>query len=346
MNHKHLHYVALLSIILTFYVVILTYLSFKPANQQVSAFEAPTDLPGSDLGGLISIDPITKSIVFNSDIEVEGDLEFTGRAEYMGPFNAGGFCNKVATCGKKGDLFINYNDPCEAINDGALIQYPLGITCVERGLPVTGRVVVDNVTTKLVQELPTVSFSHVISGSNRLLLVAASFNPHDSPIIQSVTYNSQALTRLGYSNQGNDIRVEIWKLVNPPVGNYNVVVNWSNGKGRAAVIGAISFNNVNQTTPTGLISYSDNISTTPLVDVASSANDLVFAVVGCRTRCDSITTSINQTTHWNLVAVPNHDYETRGHGTSKTAAAGNVTTISWTFADQNYWAAAGVAIKP
>lgn len=95
----------------------------------------------------------------------------------------------------------------------------------------------------------TVTWSHTVSGSDRLLVVGVSMSLWDSPQeVTGVTYNGVALTRLRRDLVSTVMSSEIWYLVAPETGTHDIVVT-KNDTEFGAKAGAVSFTGVDQTNP-------------------------------------------------------------------------------------------------
>ncbi|MBI4683859.1 MAG: hypothetical protein HY755_01525 [Nitrospirae bacterium] len=106
----------------------------------------------------------------------------------------------------------------------------------------------DSTTSGAANTVNTITWSHTTSGSNRILVVGLSIRNNIS--VSTVTYAGQALTRAGFLSHpgpGNIIRVELWYLVNPSSGAYNVIVNMSAMS--SFIYGAVSLTGVDQINP-------------------------------------------------------------------------------------------------
>jgi hypothetical protein len=188
-----------------------------------------------------------------------------------------------------------------------------------------------------------------ISGSNRLLLVGVSLTPDaEDNYVASVTWKNgtESLTRatpLGYTVNSDDARAEIWKLVAPSTGSYNVVVTFFTTLTKEAVAGAMSFTGVDQNDPLDDYTGGQGDDTTSAnVDVLSTAGDLVFGVISCE--YDDVVTDPSQDQRWNITVD-----QTRGAGSTETSSGATVAT-SWTLQAEptpnNHWAIGGISIKP
>lgn len=174
------------------------------------------------------------------------------------------------------------------------------------------------------------------------MLVGISINNDAYETVSSVTYNGAPLALVGSVNQVDDARVEIWSLVPPPTGTYDVVITFSAQLTRSATAGVMTFTGVHQTTPLGTF-VSAKAPTDPgpaTVNVSSAANELVFDTVACES-CTSLTVGSGQTQRWNLVV---ENGQTRGAGSTEPGAA--TVTMSWTLGTADHWAIGAVPIKP
>ncbi len=68
------------------------------------------------------------------------------------------------------------------------------------------------------------SYSHTVSGSDRLLVV--SVHTDNGTSVSSVTYDGQSLTQVStVVHSSGKPRAEVWRLIAPPVGSYDIVVD-------------------------------------------------------------------------------------------------------------------------
>ena len=185
--------------------------------------------------------------------------------------------------------------------------------------------------------------SHTTAGDDRLMLVGVSFGFDLGDSVSSVTYNGTSLSLVGkryHSDKASGM--EIWSLVAPDTGTHDVVVNNTGTSHYGAVIGVMTFNGVDQSTPLGSFSSSRGRSTTPSTNVTSATGELVFGVVGVDTQTASanITPGAGQTEHWDFW----DGTKALGGGSTEAGAASVVT--SWTLSGSWSWSAGGVSIKP
>jgi hypothetical protein len=188
----------------------------------------------------------------------------------------------------------------------------------------------------------TFTVSHTTSGTNRLMLVGVSLDPQDNEVVSSVTYNGTPLTLVGSATHSNDARVEIWQLVAPDTGTYDVIITFDMDLSYGAVAGVMTFTNVHQSTPLGTFAGANGAPPgfSATVNVSSAANELVFDTVSCET-CTTLTVGAGQTEYWNLSQAGR---SAMGAGSTEPGAA--TVTMSWTLGSEDYWAIGAVPIKP
>ncbi|MFQ5961763.1 MAG: hypothetical protein ACE5MG_10225, partial [Candidatus Methylomirabilales bacterium] len=152
-----------------------------------------------------------------------------------------------------------------------------------------------------------------------------------------VTYNGVGLTELvNHSEAGDNARVELWYLLAPATGTFDIVVSQSGAND--VVGGATSWTGVDQTTSFGPTAAADGTVSPATVGVTSASNEVVVDVVGARNAA-TLTVDASQTQRWNLgVGVID------GGGSSEPGAA--TVTMSWTLTGTFEWAIAGVSLKP
>ena len=176
------------------------------------------------------------------------------------------------------------------------------------------------------------------------MLVGVSINNARDEIVSSITYGGSDLSLIGAVNHqgggGDDSRVEIWQLISPPAGTDDVEVTFSADLRRAAVVGVITFEGVNQADPvrTFAETYGDNPS--PSLTVPSASGELVLGVFACET-CASVAFMSPGAEQWNL----NRSNNTFGAGVTLEGASPDVTFMA-TLGSADHWAMGGISIKP
>lgn len=199
----------------------------------------------------------------------------------------------------------------------------------------------------------TFSFSHTINaGSNQLLAVLLSSGSSPIRTVVSVTWNTvETLTAVpsAHSIDGHNFWFsDIYYLKAPSSGSHSVTVILSNAAD--SVVGALSFDGVDQTTPVGTVATAHNNAgetDQPSISVGCATGDIVVDVVAHDTvSTDGITMTAGtgRTQKWNINAAVNSG----DGGGAITDGAGSSVTTAWTVADsssQRDWAISGVAIK-
>lgn len=219
------------------------------------------------------------------------------------------------------------------------------VACFTLGLPASARgaIALDAVSTSIGTNT-TFTFAHTVGvGSDRVMIVGVSvFNSNKT--VTALAYNGQALTRLGFLDGGNgsdDRRVEMWRLINPPIGTANVVVTFSSSA--KAVIGAASFFGVNTTTPNGAFTSNEGKTNLATVNVASGADELVIDCMAVQGNAATATVGAGQTQIWN-------DYSRNNGGavvgTASTEPGAGAVTMSWNLSSVDYWVIGAVSLKP
>jgi uncharacterized repeat protein (TIGR01451 family) len=188
------------------------------------------------------------------------------------------------------------------------------------------------------------TFAHTVGvGMDRVLIVGVSIY-NSNKTVTSITYGGTALTRLGFLDGGsgsNDRRMEMWRLINPPTGTANVVVNFSSSA--KAVIGSASFFGVNQATPNG--SFVSNEASTNLatLTVPSAAGELVIDCMAVQGNAATATVGAGQTQLWNDYSRSNGGAVV---GTSSTEPGAASVAMTWNLSTSDYWVIGAVSLKP
>ncbi|MFQ5803014.1 MAG: hypothetical protein ACE5JQ_08985 [Candidatus Methylomirabilales bacterium] len=178
------------------------------------------------------------------------------------------------------------------------------------------------------------TISHTVSGTDRLLVVGISQGNVNAPVA-TITYGGTPLTALG-TESGGPPRIEMWRLLDPPVGTADVVVTFSGTPSDGAVVGVMSLTNVNQTTPFGpFVSNAGN--GTASVDVTSEEGELVIDVIA-KDNAVAPAVGAGQTERWNKA------FSNSAYGALSTRPGAKTVTMAWWSA--NDWAIGAVSLKP
>ena len=189
----------------------------------------------------------------------------------------------------------------------------------------------------------SLTWSHTTgSNTNRLLLVGVSVGDGNTSV-SSIKYNGTNLTKVGDAKNANKVKVELWRLINPPSGIYNVVVTVSGSA--KFVSGATTYSGVHQTSPLGTIAKANGTNVNPKATVSGTSTDLVIDVVAAKDSSRTLSVNASQTQRYQGVTTASTaSINVRGGGSSKQGASS--VTMSWSLSPSGSdWAIVAVAIK-
>jgi hypothetical protein len=175
-----------------------------------------------------------------------------------------------------------------AFSCACLILIFLGIFSFLRSPVYTGSAVIefDGNSSTNGSSVSSLNWSHTVgTGANRILLVGTGTrNDAAQRNATNITYGGIALTKIAQQDRngfGNLALSELWYLVNPPSGTAVINVTFSGSAGSARA-GAISLNNVNQTSPLGTLAQSGGCPASPqnLNIVTATNNSLIVDIIG------------------------------------------------------------------
>lgn len=222
----------------------------------------------------------------------------------------------------------------------------------------------DSAASVTVTNSTTCSWLHTVgSGNDRLLLVGVSLR---NLALQTVStsivpkFNGVAMTLVSSATNGiaapGNVRAEMWRLLNPPVGTFTVTVTFATALAPTvpiaanAVCGSTSWSGVNQSVPLGTavacigpVCATAGASTTPTATVTAVSGDVVANVLAAETS-ETATAGACCTERWNA-SVAN---QVRGAASNQPGPSGAATTVvaSWTLGSTQPWALLAVPIKP
>lgn len=212
-------------------------------------------------------------------------------------------------------------------------------------------IAIDNTTTVFstgFNTMPTLTWAHAVNGSNRSLLVYVSTDAGSTQAntVTSVTYNGTALTLVGASladeSGAGKVRLELWSLINPPTGTYNVQVV-ANDIGHIACT-AISLTGVEPYAPEVVATntlFTDGTVYTHSADSATSGAMVLGA------SAHNLESSMSITTGGTLLATVASTDSGGGNRMSlaqSTTAAPATHTFSWT-AGATFGRVAGIIVS-
>lgn len=185
---------------------------------------------------------------------------------------------------------------------------------------------VSSATSGLVQ-VPSIAWNHVTTGSDRVLIVEVI--TEEVATVTGVTYNGVALTLDSTeTNVTGNIRTELWYLVNPPLGTYQIVVSvtpdaciTAGAKGFTNCDTTVIFDGTAQTDTGAGTSTSVSFSTT-------YPNTLLNTFVGTSVLPTTHTPSTGQSSDWTITAAAT----VQGSSSSKLVGLQTTTTTGYTLA--------------
>src|SRR3989344_1369780 len=293
-----------------------------------------TSIPNGSPLSVLPVDPTNTPADGLYYTFVKGSWELNARMESLA-YNDGGAKNAAGNDG--GDTNLLYEIGTKFTNVPTIINDRLS------GGSTTG-IVSDSTSTYKSNNTTNLTWLHTVgSGSNRLLLVGISFWSNPEKLVNSVTYNGVSLVKSGSVWSGGTIgeTVNIWHLVNPPTGTFNIVASFSGAV--APVGGATSWSGVNQTTPLGTFASAYNTGTLATVNISSAVGEIVQDTVSYSNTATNHTVGAGQTPKWSDATTDGGLYAA-GAGSIESGAS--VTTMSWTFGASYRWAIGAVSIKP
>lgn len=185
----------------------------------------------------------------------------------------------------------------------------------------------------------SLTWSHVSSGTDRLLTVEVS--TEQSRTITGITYNGVPLTQaVSKTNTPNNLRVETWYLVAPPVGTYSIIISMSGSSDISAF--AQTSTQVNQSSPIGVTQVSGATSSSPNFSLVTSTNySIIIDALATQSPGISYTAGSGQIINgqWTSPIA-------QGISSSKeSGAAPDTVPMSYTMSASTPWVYCGVEIK-
>ena len=183
--------------------------------------------------------------------------------------------------------------------------------------------------------------AHTTSGPQRLMLVGVSINNDNFETVSSIIYGGAPLRLVNTITRADDARVEIWKLEDPPLGNHEVEITFSEDLERQAVAGVVTFNEVEPSDPLGAFAGNSSTSSTVNLTVSSAIGEVVFSVFSCET-CGSVTFLSPAAARWEISAGNGIEI---GVGATHQGTAPNVS-VRAALENRDHWAMGGISVRP
>jgi hypothetical protein len=183
--------------------------------------------------------------------------------------------------------------------------------------------------------------------NNGLLLVGVSAGSR-TPVVTSVTYGGIPLTRLGAqaSSRWSDARIEVelWYLLAPQAGQATVSVSLAQSV--PVVVGAVTFNGVNQTAPFGQLIGGSADSDQACVTLANETAPMVASVMALGHDVGTISPGNGLTLAWSANSNPNNVSGVHTVvGTGMVGPSAPAATICENFRREADWTMLAVPLK-
>lgn len=187
----------------------------------------------------------------------------------------------------------------------------------------------------------SITMNHTVSSASSRYLIVSVAIERDDAAVASVTYAGQALSLLGkITDPGAGATLEVWGRVAPASGTNQVVVTLGNSA--AVVVGAISFANVDQTSPISASQFaSGSIGLVASASVLSATDQLVFAAIAANDSVIAVVPGLGQTSRWNVMNFA----DVIGAASTKPVSATS-TTMSYTLSGLGGWGMGLFALQP
>ncbi|MGH9144342.1 MAG: C25 family cysteine peptidase [Vicinamibacterales bacterium] len=198
---------------------------------------------------------------------------------------------------------------------------------------------VGNAAKKSATAATTVTISSFDPGgaSKRVLVVGLTFG-QGAPTGVGVTCGGVALTLAsGTSATNGNAHTEIWYLTAPTSGSADIVATWTGS--HAVVMGAVSFNGADQTTPLVNGTTATGTSKSIALTITSAAGDMTLDTVSTLSVTSPYLSAPTRTQQW----LDTTQASVKGGGSSADGAA--TVAHGWTAGSAVAWTASGVDIK-
>ena len=187
----------------------------------------------------------------------------------------------------------------------------------------------------------SLTWSHTVSGTNRLLVVGVQFYKNVNSFISGITYNSVALTPVtGAAINTSNYYVDLWYLIAPSTGSNNIVVSYGGGAPFETGCGAVSFTDAHQTVPYGAAVTATGNSSSPSVTVSSGTGEFVMDTMSI-IHNGTLSVGAGQTARWNDIGASGF---TKYAGSTEPGDASIV--MNWSNTTAQEWAITAVNIRP
>lgn len=178
---------------------------------------------------------------------------------------------------------------------------------------------------------------NVASNPNRCLVLTFG-EGSTGRMVSSATFNGKSFTKIIRSTENDGNAGEIWYLVNPDVGTYNITVNLNTTSSDRALAGAVSLYNVDQQNPVNLSTSAVNTGSGITVSFTPTENNCIAIDAGHENGTTAGSPGAGQTLIWKRNAG-------RSGGTSYKAVNATSSSMSWSgFQQSDVYSSYAVAV--
>jgi hypothetical protein len=178
----------------------------------------------------------------------------------------------------------------------------------------------------------------VIPGADKILIVTTALDSNAGATITDVSYNGSSLTRKTLNNVGFKEEVQLWYMLEPPVGSYQLAVSYSN-KHSGLEARASTYTGVNQFRPFSNVTTAGGSGAYATVAVASNSGELVIDGLAYRSG-GMMASAADQ------VEIYKQRDNLNTHGASEKAGASPNVTMSWTLQNSSTWSMVAASLMP
>jgi hypothetical protein len=186
----------------------------------------------------------------------------------------------------------------------------------------------------------SLTWRHTVGTSDRAALFVGASIEKDGAVAEAITYGGIALTRSTVVVGGEGVRAELWYLSQPPVGEADVIVTFSNQLGTdGSVCGAISFGGVDVSAPIESLATNGDTSGSPSTTITTGDDGAWLFDVVIIDNGDSVTAMGSQLARWG------EGHEIAGSGSTLQSVAPGPHEMRWASTSDN-WAQIVAAVRP
>ena len=185
----------------------------------------------------------------------------------------------------------------------------------------------------------SISWSHTVSdGPDRILIVTTAINSNSGGVVSAVTFGGSLLTRKAVRNTSWAEEVQLWYMLSPPVGTYQVAVDYTHTN-YGIEARASTYTGVSQNKPFSDVATAGGSNAGPARSrLSSAAGELVIDALAYRSGA-MMTADATQTERYNQSGTWN------GAGASEKSGAASVT-MSWALQNSGTWSMVAASLRP